>query len=76
MSIGITKAARENAWIAAMKDELQKPEYAEMELVTTVYGDDMLDRSYGEALGLYRNYPDLEGTIATPSVGIVAAARA
>jgi rhamnose transport system substrate-binding protein len=66
----------QNAWIAAMKEELQKPEYAKMKLVTTVYGDDLFDKSYREALGLFKSYPDLEGIIAPTSVGIVAAAKA
>jgi rhamnose transport system substrate-binding protein len=66
----------QNSWIAAMKEELKKPEYVKMKLVTTVYGDDLFDKSYREALGLFKSYPNLEGVIAPTSVGIVAAAKA
>jgi len=66
----------QNAWIAAMKEELKKPEYSKMKLVTTAYGDDLFDKSYREALGLFKSYPNLKGIIAPTSVGIVAAAKA
>ena len=33
-------APNQNEWIKWMEDELSKPEYAEIELVATVYGDD------------------------------------
>src|ERR1700677_4287871 len=34
----------QNSWIAAMKEEWKKPEYKDMPLVATVYGDDQEDR--------------------------------
>ena len=37
-----------------MKKVLAKPEYAKLKLVTTVYGDDQSDKSYREALGLFK----------------------
>ena len=33
-------APNQNAWIEGMKEELKEPEYAKMELVAVVYGDD------------------------------------
>jgi rhamnose transport system substrate-binding protein len=69
-------APNQNAWIELMKTELEKPEYANLELVTTVYGDDQDEKSYNEALGLFTTYPDLEVIIAPTTVGIAASARA
>jgi rhamnose transport system substrate-binding protein len=69
-------APNQNAWIELMKAELEKPEYAGLELVTTVYGDDQDEKSYNEALGLMTTYPDLEVIIAPTTVGIAASARA
>jgi rhamnose transport system substrate-binding protein len=69
-------APNQNAWIELMKTELEKPEYANLELVTTVYGDDQDEKSYNEALGLFTTYPDLKVIIAPTTVGIAASARA
>lgn len=69
-------APNQNEWIEFMEDELTKPEYANIELVTIVYGDDEDEKSYNEALGLMRTYPDLRGIISPTTVGIAAAARA
>jgi rhamnose transport system substrate-binding protein len=66
----------QNTWIEWMLDEWQKPEYAGMEYVGTVYGDDVDQKSYQEALGLFKSYPDLKGIISPTSVGVAAAARA
>jgi rhamnose transport system substrate-binding protein len=69
-------APNQNEWIGYMEDELAKPEYANMELVATVYGDDEDEKSYNEAQGLMRTYPDLKGIISPTTVGIAASARA
>lgn len=66
----------QNTWIQYMKEELQKPEYKDIELVAVVYGDDVREKSYNEALGLFKSYPDLKGIISPTTVGIAAAARA
>src|SRR5919112_3278385 len=68
-------ATNQNAWIALMKKELQKPEYRKIELVTTAYGNDDDQKSFQETQGLLRSYPDLKGIIAPTTVGIAAAAR-
>jgi rhamnose transport system substrate-binding protein len=59
-----------------MKEELKKAEYAKLELVDTVYGDDEDTKSYNEAQGLMKKYPDLKVIIAPTTVGIAASARA
>jgi rhamnose transport system substrate-binding protein len=69
-------APNQNAWIELMKEELNKPEYSKLELVTTVYGDDQDEKSYNEALGLFKTYPDLKVIIAPTTVGIAASGRA
>ena len=43
-----------------MKKEFAKPEYSKMKWVDTVYGDDLFDKSYQEALGLFKKYPNLK----------------
>jgi len=67
-------ATNQNAWIAAMKEVL--PNYPNVNVVATVYGDDLADKSYREAQGLMQTYPNLKAIIAPTSVGIVAAAQA
>lgn len=69
-------APNQNEWIEWMKDELTKPEYANIELVGVVYGDDEDEKSYNEALGLMKTYPDLKVIIAPTTVGIAASSRA
>ena len=69
-------APNQNAWIDVMKTELKKPEYAKLQLVDVVYGDDDDTKSYNEALGLFTKYPDLKVIIAPTTVGIAASGRA
>ncbi|MEM9813711.1 MAG: rhamnose ABC transporter substrate-binding protein [Pseudomonadota bacterium] len=67
-------ATNQNIWI----DEMGKVmgDYPGIEVLGTVYGDDLADKSYREAQGLMQTYPELDAIIAPTSVGIVAAARA
>ena len=67
-------ATNQNAWIAAPEEAL--PNYDGVELVATVYGDDLSDKSYREAQGLMATYPDLKAIIAPTTVGILAACQA
>ncbi len=55
------QATNQNIWIEEMKKEWAKPEYAKMTLVSTVYGDDVADKSYREMQGLDQSIPELEG---------------
>ncbi len=66
----------QNSWIEAMKEEWKKPEYAEMPLVATVYGDDQDDKSYREMQGLVKSYPNLKGVISPTTIGIRSGAKA
>lgn len=75
VSAGATMA-NQNAWIDAMKEELEKPEYEKMELVDTVYGDDESQKSYNETVGLLKTYPNLKGIISPTTVGIAAVCKA
>lgn len=67
-------ATNQNAWIEAAKAAL--PNYPGVNLVATVYGDDLSDKSYREAQGLMASYPDLKAIIAPTTVGILAASQA
>lgn len=67
-------ATNQNAWIRYMKQELSKPKFKHLKLVTTVYGNDDPTTSTTVAQGLLSKYPKLKGIIAPTTVGIVAAA--
>lgn len=67
-------STNQNIWIDEMKKAL--PEFSQLELVDTVYGDDMADKSYREAVALLRNHSDLDVIVAPTTVGILAAAQA
>ena len=67
-------ATNQNNWIAAMKEAL--PEYPGLNLVTTVYGDDLADKSYRETVALMQANPEVKVIVAPTSIGIVAAAQA
>ena len=69
-------AANQNAWIAALNDRPGSDEYANLELVDTVYGNDESEESYNQALALVDQYPDLKLIMAPTTVGIAAAAKA
>ena len=67
-------STNQNAWI----DEMTKVmgNYPGVNLVATVYGDDLADKSYREAQGLIATYPNLKAIIAPTTVGILAASQA
>jgi rhamnose transport system substrate-binding protein len=69
-------AANQNAWIAALEEALKDPKYAAVKLVDTVYGDDVSEKSYNQALALVDKHPNLETIMAPTTVGIAAAAKA
>ncbi|HEX6685037.1 MAG TPA: rhamnose ABC transporter substrate-binding protein [Candidatus Limnocylindrales bacterium] len=68
-------ATNQNSWIAMMKTELGKPEYAKLKLVDTVYGDDQDQKSFTETQALLAKHPNLKGIISPTTVGVAAAAR-
>lgn len=67
-------ATNQNIWI----DEMNKVagNYPGINVVATVYGDDLADKSYREAQGLMARFPNLKAITAPTTVGIVAAAQA
>ncbi len=67
-------ATNQNIWIEEMNKV--KDNYKGINVVATVYGDDLADKSYREAQGLMSSHPNLKAIIAPTSVGIVAAAQA
>jgi len=71
-----SQATNQNAWIDVMKKTLADPKYAKLKLDAVVYGDDLSDKSYREAMGLFESYPNLKGIIAPTTVGIAAAGKA
>ncbi|MGI6114225.1 MAG: rhamnose ABC transporter substrate-binding protein [Mahellales bacterium] len=75
LSAGATMT-NQNTWIEYMKQELEDPKYDKMELVTIVYGDDLREKSYNEAMGLFKSYPNLKGIISPTTVGIGATGNA
>ncbi|TKV29129.1 rhamnose ABC transporter substrate-binding protein [Arthrobacter sp. NamB2] len=69
-------ATNQNEWIKFMEEELaSNPDYANIELVAKVYGDDDDTKSFQEAQGLLQAYPNLKGIISPTTVGIAATAR-
>ncbi len=71
-----SQATNQNSWIEWMKKELEKADYKDMELVSVVYGDDLSDKSYREAMGLFKSHPNLRGIISPTTVGIAATGKA
>lgn len=71
-----TDAVNQNAWINAMKNIAEEDEkYADLELVTIIYGDDEADKSASETAALLADYPDLKVICAPTAAGIPAAAK-
>lgn len=71
-----SQATNQNTWIKYMKEELSLPKYKDMKLVSVVYGDDLSDKSYREAMGLFKSYPNLKGIISPTTVGMAATGKA
>jgi len=67
-------STNQNSWLAEMRQALTA--HAGLELVSVVYGDDVSDKSYREAVALLKQHPDLVVLVSISSVGIVASARA
>ncbi len=67
-------ATNQNIWIEEMNKVVGN--YTGINVVATVYGDDLSDKSYREAQGLMASHPDLKAIIAPSTVAIVAASQA
>ena len=69
-------ATNQNAWIAAMETIIEEnAQYAGLDWVATVFGDDEAQRSFDETQSLLVNFPDLDVIVAPTTVGILAAAQ-
>jgi rhamnose transport system substrate-binding protein len=68
-------APDQNYWIEGMQAALEEDKYANMDLVTIVYGDDDPQKSLTECEALLANYPDLRGIISPTTVGVAASAQ-
>lgn len=68
-------ATNQNAWIEEMEQILQDDQYADLELVDTVYGNDDDLESFQEMQGLMQSHPDLDAVVSPTTVGLAAAAR-
>ncbi len=70
------QANNQNVWIEEAKKVLTQEPYTHLKLVSVVYGDDQTDKSYREAQGLIKSFPNLKAIIAPTTVGVAAAAKA
>jgi rhamnose transport system substrate-binding protein len=69
-------ASNQNVWIDFMKQGLaSNAKYKDLNLVTTVYGDDIDAKSTTETQGLLQKFPNVRVIVAPTSVGIVSAAK-
>jgi len=69
-----TTSTNQNIWIAEMKKQLK--DFPGLNLATTVYGDDLADKSYREAQGLLTSQPNVKVIVAPTTVGVLAASQA
>jgi rhamnose transport system substrate-binding protein len=69
-----TTSTNQNIWIEEMKKQLK--DFEGLNLVTTVYGDDLADKSYREAQGLLTSQPNVKVIVAPTTVGVLAASQA
>ncbi|OLP57954.1 rhamnose ABC transporter substrate-binding protein [Xaviernesmea oryzae] len=69
-----TTSTNQNIWIGEMKKQLK--DFPGLKLVTTVYGDDLSDKSYREAQGLLTSNPNVKVIVAPTTVGVLAASQA
>ncbi|MCM2292345.1 rhamnose ABC transporter substrate-binding protein [Allorhizobium sp. BGMRC 0089] len=69
-----TTSTNQNIWIGEMKKQLK--DFPGLKLVTTVYGDDLADKSYREAKGILTSHPEVKVIVAPTTVGVLAASQA
>ena len=69
-----TTSTNQNVWIGEMKKQMK--DFPGLNLVTTVYGDDLSDKSYREAQGLLTSHPEVKVIVAPTTVGVLAASQA
>ncbi len=61
---GVVSAASTSAlqieWIKELEDILKDAKYSKMKLLPVTYGDELIEKSYNEAMGLVKSYPDIK----------------
>jgi rhamnose transport system substrate-binding protein len=67
-------ASNQNAWIAAMKQALAQPQYAGLNLVDVLYGNDDPQTSQQATEALLQEDPNLKVIVSPTTIGILAAA--
>lgn len=74
--LSATSTSPEQAeWIEYMEKAMEDEKYAKLERVALVYGDDESEKSYAEAEGLLKSYPDLKTICCPTTVALMAAAK-
>jgi rhamnose transport system substrate-binding protein len=68
-------ATNQNAWIDVIKQTLADPQYAGLNLVDVVYGNDDDQTSQQQAQALLQSHPGLQVIVSPTTVGIAAAAK-
>ncbi len=70
-------ATNQNAWIALIKDRLEKDtRFAKMKLVQVAYGEESEQINQQQTLALVQAFPDVKAIIVPAGIGLPAAARA
>ena len=69
-------SANQNAWIAALEENLKKPEYENLKLLQIAYTDDTAEGAYDQALSMIGKYPDMDLFMVPHSIAIVSACKA
>ncbi|MBV9327801.1 MAG: rhamnose ABC transporter substrate-binding protein [Chloroflexi bacterium] len=69
------RATNQNAWIDVMKQTLTNPQYAGLNLVDVVYGNDDDLTSQEQTLALLQAHPDLQVIVSPTTIGVVSAAK-
>ena len=71
-----TDSPFQNGQIAIYKEMLEKPEYAKLNLLEVVYGNDEAEKSLTEAQAAIQKYDTLKGLICPTTVAYIAACQA
>jgi rhamnose transport system substrate-binding protein len=71
---GTSTATNQNAWIGGIRQVLTNPQYAGLNLVDVVYGNDDPSTSERQTEALLAVHPDLQVIVSPTTIGIVGAA--
>ncbi|MBL8791107.1 MAG: substrate-binding domain-containing protein [Rhizobiales bacterium] len=68
--------ADHQAFVKALQREWNKPDYDDLVLITTVFGNEDVRASYAQVLAVVQAYPKLRGIVAPDAAALMGAARA